>query len=190
MISKPLRQLFILMRGNSIAQIIPILITPIITRLYSIEELGALAVFVALSSILAALSPAGLEQAILLPKSNRRAYRVMTVSLFSVMLVTTIVLFVFGLIYLINPSIRIVQQLGFLFWLIPISSTLLALINIVNQMQLRLSRISIISNGVILKFVSLGLIQVLWGWIVKYGAGLIYGRIISNIRFDSPCIYL
>ncbi len=179
--SKFLSQLLVLLRGNTVAQIIPIIITPIITRIYSIEAIGALAVFVSLSSIIAALSPAGLEQAVVLANSNRRANRVVLIAGMSVLLFLLISLALITLFKFLIPANKLLIELDVFVWLIPVASALLASTNILNQYHLRHTELKKISNGVILKFTSLGIIQIGLGILARIETGLIWGRISSNI---------
>ena len=65
------RNVLTLMTGTTIAQAIPIAISPILTRMYSPEEFGVLALFVALASIFGSMSTGRYALAILLPKDNK-----------------------------------------------------------------------------------------------------------------------
>ena len=61
---------FTLMVGSTLAQAIPIAITPILTRLYTPEDFGVLALFIAITSILGSVVNGRYEQAIILPKKE------------------------------------------------------------------------------------------------------------------------
>ena len=176
-----LSQVLVLLKGNTVAQIIPIIITPIITRLYSIESIGALAVFVSMSSIIAALSPAGLEQAVVLANSHRRANRVVLIAGISVVIFSLISWLLITFFKTVAPSNRLLVELDKFVWLIPVASALMASTNILNQYHLRHSALKNISNGIILKFTSLGIIQVGLGLLTKIESGLVWGRISSNM---------
>ncbi len=67
------RNSFILLSATTIAQIIPIAIYPIVTRLYSPSELGILSVFLSFTGILSILATGRYEFAILLPKEEKSA---------------------------------------------------------------------------------------------------------------------
>lgn len=160
---------------------IPILITPVITRLYSIEAIGVLAIFVSITSILGVVFPAGLEQAVILPKSQRRANRVVTLAFTSVAVMTLLValgLFAFKTLW---PENSVFRDLGMFIWIIPPVTACIASVNVLNQLHLRKSRIKEIANGTIAKFISLGSVQIVLGWIGAVGGGLVWGRVTSNI---------
>jgi cbb3-type cytochrome oxidase maturation protein len=66
-----------LMTGASIAQAIPILISPLLTRLYSPEDFGLAASYAALAAVIAVLATSSYEQAIVLPENDTAAVNLM-----------------------------------------------------------------------------------------------------------------
>ena len=70
------RNVLTLMTGTTIAQAIPVAITPILTRLYTPEDFGLLAVFVAFSTILGSISSGRYELAIMLPENDEDAINI------------------------------------------------------------------------------------------------------------------
>ena len=63
-----------LLTGTAISQLIPIIISPILTRLYTPTDFGDVGVFIGLASVLAILSSGRYELAIVLPKDDFDAY--------------------------------------------------------------------------------------------------------------------
>ncbi len=74
----------ILVTGTASAQFITVAATPLLSRLYSPAEFGKWAVFLAVSSITATLVTLRYETAILLPKDDRDAFRLVWLSGFLV----------------------------------------------------------------------------------------------------------
>ena len=66
-----------LMTGTTIAQILPVALTPVLTRLFSPEEFGAFAFFASIISILLVFSSGRYEQAIVLPKEDKDAINIL-----------------------------------------------------------------------------------------------------------------
>ena len=92
------RNVLTLMTGTTIAQAIPIAISPILTRIYTPEEFGIFALYMAFISIGAAIVTGKYEMAILLPKRNEYAKYLVVISIF----LTTcfsILLYIFYYIY-------------------------------------------------------------------------------------------
>ena len=59
-----------LMTGTTAAQAIPILISPILTRLYKPEEFGAFALYMAIASVLSVVVSGRYELAVILPEND------------------------------------------------------------------------------------------------------------------------
>ncbi|GMQ23418.1 O-antigen flipase Wzx [Algoriphagus sp. oki45] len=77
-----LRNILSLLTGTGVAQIIPILFSPILTRIFSPKEFGLFAFFFSISSILNIAAAGRLELAILIPKENKDSLMVLKTSIF------------------------------------------------------------------------------------------------------------
>jgi len=75
------RNVLTLMTGTSIAQAIPIAISPILTRIYSPEDFGILALFLSITSILSVMVTGRYEFAITLPKKKNDAIQLLWLSI-------------------------------------------------------------------------------------------------------------
>ena len=62
-----------LVTGTTIAQSIPIAISPILTRIYTPEDFGVLALFISITTILGTIANGRYELAIVLPKRDNNA---------------------------------------------------------------------------------------------------------------------
>jgi O-antigen/teichoic acid export membrane protein len=71
-----------LFSGTALAQIVPLIVTPILTRLYTPSDYGVLAVFAATTAIVASISTLRYDIAILLPNEDENA---MTISLLAML---------------------------------------------------------------------------------------------------------
>jgi len=70
----------ILTIGTTIAQIIPIAISPVLTRLYTPNEYGLLAVFISIATLFGIIATARYEMAIVLPESDSTAINIAALS--------------------------------------------------------------------------------------------------------------
>jgi O-antigen/teichoic acid export membrane protein len=75
------RHIVTLATGAALAQVLPLLIQPVLTRMYSPHAFGVLSLYVALMSNLAVLATARYEMAIVLPADDKRACNLMALSL-------------------------------------------------------------------------------------------------------------
>jgi O-antigen/teichoic acid export membrane protein len=96
--SELLKNTSILVSGTAIAQLIPILLQPILRRLYPSEIFGAYAVYLSLVGILAIISSFKYDLAIILPKKNKDAANI------------------FFLTVLINLAFNVILLLVILIW--------------------------------------------------------------------------
>lgn len=74
--------------GTTIAQLIVLLSTPIITRLYGPEPFGLLGIFTSITTVLGVIACLSLNFAILLPKSDKEAVNLLSLSILSAILIS------------------------------------------------------------------------------------------------------
>lgn len=75
------RNVLTLMTGTTIAQAIPIAISPILTRIYTPEDFGVLALYMSVASILSVAATGRYEMAIMLPKKEEDAINIVVLSI-------------------------------------------------------------------------------------------------------------
>ncbi|MCK9472257.1 oligosaccharide flippase family protein [Sulfurimonas sp.] len=88
-----------LMTGTTIAQAIPIAISPILTRIYTPEDFGVFALYVAIASILSVIATGRYEMAIMLPKKDEDAVNIVALSIiisFFVSFISLVIVFIFN----------------------------------------------------------------------------------------------
>ncbi|MBT4034557.1 MAG: oligosaccharide flippase family protein [Candidatus Marinimicrobia bacterium] len=96
-----------LITGTTLAQVIPVAISPILTRLYSPEDYGVFALFVSIVAILSAFASGKYELAIMLPRRERDAANILGLTFVLAMVSSAISL---GVLAIFNESIS--QVLG------------------------------------------------------------------------------
>lgn len=114
-----------LVGGTTSAQAMLVLASPLLTRLYTPEDFGLLAVYAGLLALFSVVASLRYELAIPLPESNEEAANVVILSLVTVLIMT----FISGLMVLVAGS-RIAEILGVpalagYFWLLPLGVLLL-----------------------------------------------------------------
>ena len=174
------RNVLTLMTGTTIAQAIPIAISPILTRIYTPEDFGLFALYISIVSFIAIVITARYEMAIVLPKSDIEAINIVALSIiitFILVLITSICLIVFK-----NEILNILnaKSLGNLIFLIPISLLMAGLMQTFNYWSNRKEYFSTMSNSQIAQSVSVGIMQPVLGYF-NFNSGLIIGNIIGRI---------
>lgn len=93
------RNVLTLMTGTTIAQAIPIAISPILTRIYTPEDFGMFALYMSLASILSIMATGRYELAIMLPKKDEDAINIVALSIlisFFVSFITLLIIYIFN----------------------------------------------------------------------------------------------
>lgn len=93
------RNVLTLMTGTTIAQAIPIAISPILTRIYTPDDFGIFALYMSIASIMAAVATGRYELAIMLPKKDEDAINIVALSIiisFFVSFISFLIVFIFN----------------------------------------------------------------------------------------------
>lgn len=174
--------------GTTIGQAIPIAISPILTRIYTPEDFGVFAVFLAITAIFSSIANARYELAIILPKKDEDAINVFAIGLFITILLSLFLLF---FIIIFNDSIVSFlgnEEIGIWLYFVPVSVLFIGLFNLLNYFNTRKKNYKDIANTNIIKGVIFATIQLTVG-IVKNGAtGLISGQILSLIFANTKLL--
>lgn len=159
--SKFVRGVSVLVGGTASAQILLVLASPILTRLYSPEDFGLLAVYAGLLSIISAISGLRYELAIPLPESDQDAANIVMLSIFFVLLISALT----GMaVLLAGDTIAIalgVPMLADVFWLLPLGIFLQGIYKIYNYWAIRVKKFTTIARTKITQSVAMLVIQLL-----------------------------
>ena len=177
------RNVLTLMTGTSIAQAIPVAISPILTRIYTPEDFGVFASYIGFVGILGALSVGRLDMAIMLPRKNEDAIRIILVALIISLI------FVFIQYFSIFTMDRLEEYTNFsiLSWhyLIPCGVFFHGFYSIMLSWHNRKKNYDLMSQSRIIQSSSISVLQVVVGYFNKFNFGLIVsdliGRLISII---------
>ena len=96
------QNVLILMMGTTLSQAIPVVITPILTRIYTPEDFGIYAIFVAIITILGSIVSGRYELAILLPERDDDAINIFALGL---LIITFMVMITVIIVTVFNDSI-------------------------------------------------------------------------------------
>jgi len=89
-----LKNILTLLTGTTIAQAIPMAISPILTRIYTPEDFGLLALYLSITSIIAVAVTARYELAIMLPEDDKDAINLLVLSIVIASAISAVVLFI------------------------------------------------------------------------------------------------
>ena len=167
------------MTGTTVAQAIPIAISPILTRIYSPENFGVFTVFMAIVGILAPIANARYEVAIMLPERDDDAINIFALGL---LITSALTIFLFIGIFFSQELIvtQVSNDIGPWLYLIPISVFFIGIFNVLSYFNIRKRYYKDMASAKIFKATAMAVIQVSMGFLKQGVSGLISGQIISQ----------
>lgn len=170
-----------LMTGTTIAQVIPIAITPILTRMYSPEDFGVLALFIAITAIMGSVANGRYELAIMLPTEDDDAINIAAMGLLIATLLSVVLFFpaIFLNDYIVEKLDN--QFIGFWLYFVPPVVWSLGLYNILNYLNNRKKSYKDMAKATVYKSVAQAAVQLGIGAVKATVSGLISGQIVSSL---------
>ncbi len=170
-----------LVGGTGIAQAMPVLVSPILTRIYTPEQFGILAFYMAAIIIIGVASTGRYERAILLPKHNKEAHNL---SVFSTILALAVSLIIFFLFVLFGD--QILEFFGFramsvLYYTIPAGIFAVGLFQISTFLLNRTKNYKALATAKIARSGGVSVGQLLFGFGGYSTFGLIYGKLFGEL---------
>lgn len=176
------RNVLTLMTGTTIAQALPIASAPILTRIFTPEDFGLFAFYLAIVSILAIIATARYELAIVLPNIRDNAYQIVIMSCGITTVLSLCTLF---LIWLLESQIvGLLNHTAITKWLywIPLSVFLTGIYQSLYYWFNREKGYRDMANSRIVQSSAMVLSQVSFGFFTKLTAlGLVLGHVIGQI---------
>lgn len=173
-----------LISGTMIAQIISYAISPIISRIYSIEDMGDFGLYSRIIAFISAIAMARFELSLPLPKNDSHSYLLYRLAI-KIALYTFGICFIIGLIYLFVTPFS--YSLLFFVIITLISSIFLILISLGTNWAIRKKNFTVISRSRISNSVFSNGFRLLFGLIGFGSFGLLVssllGYILSSIGF-------
>ena len=169
------------MTGTTIAQAIPIAISPILTRLYTPEDFGVFALFIAITGLFSTIASGRYELAIMLPKKDEDAINIFALAM---VIIVSLSLFLLILVILFNGYFTTLlnnNEIGFWLYFMPLALFFTGLFNILSYFNNRKQNYKDIANATIIKSIILAIVQLSVGSIKAGASGLISGQIVSSL---------
>ena len=187
--SELLKNTSILVSGTALAQLIPILLQPILRRYYSPETFGAYAVYLSLLGILTVISSFKYELSIILPKKDKEAANIFFLAfilnfLFNILLVLIIIFLKSDIAKFLNLS----QEFANYLYFVPLGTFLFNFYQSINYWLIRRKGFFAISKNKFVRRGFEGSAQVGFKY-ANVSQGLVIGDIIGHIANISSGIY-
>ena len=175
------RSSFKLSIGTTIAQAIPVILSPILTRLYSPSDFGVLGLYLSLSGILMTMASGSYELAIMLPEKNKDAINVAALS-FCIVIVFCIVLYFITTLFNLDIC-RFLHNSDLSQWLyyLPFVLFFLAGIQILNYFFTRRKKYGKLAMAQSGQGLVIGIVYLAAGFLKIGNIGLMWGRFLGAI---------
>lgn len=178
--SEFIKNVFTLLSGATVAQIIALISIPVLTRIYTPEDFGFFAIYLSIANILATISTGRYELAIMLPEKKENAIAIIK-AIFRIALVFSFLILILLLIVK-NTQNRLSEFIQpFYFYFLPLSIFILAFANVFAQWYTREKKFKLQAKIKIYKSSSNAVVNITIGlfYYVK-SLGLFFGHIISQ----------
>ena len=187
--SEVLRNTSILISGTVLAQMIPILLQPVLRRYYTPEAFGAFAVYQSLIGIIIVVASLKYDLAIILPKKDKEAANVFFLAfflnlVFNSILFLTVIIWKKNIAEFLNLSNEFVNYL----FIVPLSAFLFSFYQSINYWLIRKKGFFAISQNKFIRRGFEGSTQVASKF-ANLSQGLVIGDIIGHIANISSGIY-
>lgn len=182
------RNIVTLMTGTTIAQAIPIAISPLLTRIYTPKDFGVLALFVSIITIFGSIANARYELAIMLPEKDEDAINIFALG-FIINCILSLILMLLAIGFNdIFTRLLDNQEISFWLYFVPLAVFFTGLFNLLNYFNNRRKNYKDLKNAVIIKSIYSAVIQLSIGLIKTGATGLISGQIISNFFANTKLL--
>lgn len=176
--NKFIKNVSVLAGGTAVAQMLTVLILPILTRLYTPNDFEVFAMYTAVFSIFSVVVCLRFEIAIPIPEKDEDGLNLVFLSLLSICF--TVSIFTIGII-LLEDTINVWtdNKLGNFVWLLPVSLLLFGIFTAFQYWITRKKQFSKIAKARILQSMSASIAQLGCGALGVGSIGLVLGQIIQ-----------
>src|SRR5690625_4399814 len=173
------KNILLIAGGTAAGQVILILVSPLLTRLYTPEDFGSLAIFTSLLSIVVTVAALRYDFAILVAKNEKETVNLLVISFISLFLITTII--TTGLIFFRETVVEVFSMninANYLF-LLPLSILGLTGYGILSKLALKRQVYKIVAKTKFVQSLAVGTFQTIFG-LLGVKPGLIFGDVIGR----------
>lgn len=179
--SEFLKNLFTLLSGATIAQIITFIAIPILTRIYTPEDFGFIAIYLSIANIIATISTGRYELAIMLPKKKEKALAILKGTFRITLIISIISLLAILIIKNFDNKISAFIH-PFYFYFLPLSIFIIGLTNAFTQWFTRQKEFKLQAKAKIFRSGSNAFVNASLGFLFNLKSfGLFLGHMTSQV---------
>lgn len=170
----------VLMTGTVAAQLIPLLASPVLSRIYTPSDFGLLALYTALASIIGTIATLRYELAIVQPKNDKDAAALVWISIVALSIIIFLTIITSFLYNYFNFNFLGVDSIRSWLYLLPVSVLAIGTFQIFNKWLLRHGSYPVMSKSAMFQSGTSSSTQLLFG-LSTYNGGLVYGQLCGQL---------
>lgn len=174
------RALLLIMSGSILSQVIVFLSLPIITRLYTPEQFGLLAVYVAIFTMISVVACLRFDIAIPIPKSEEAAVNLAALALMSTLAIAILVLLVLLIVWALDIEFITSIEIWGYAWLLPIGTVFAGLFTTAQFWSIRKQRYYQIGRTRVFQAIVGAATQIVAGLLNIIPIGLLLGHLLMT----------
>lgn len=186
--SQFLRNVAKLSSGKLLALAIAVVVTPIVSRLFSPSDYGVAALFIAASTIASSVLALAYERAAIFPKDDQKANRVVYLALAVSIVTALLILLLIAVCALIWPDIIEGSNFGSFLWLLPLGAFLMSLKGVGVALCVRRNDYTAIATADVGEAGITAATRIFWGLVIGSStAGLLTGHLLGLLFATLAC---
>ncbi len=170
-----------LFTGNGISMAVNLLALPVLSRLYTPEEFGSVALYIAIAQLIAVFVSGRYDYALMIPRKNGEALKValsgVVLSFYMTILVAVALYFSYDRLLAFFPN----PAFSKLIWMLPVFGFMLSVRQILSMWFSRKSRFGFTSQSKVLQTVVSNVVRMLRSFYANGVAGLWLGFVVSEV---------
>lgn len=176
-----------LVSGTAISQGVTLTVMPLLTRIYTPQEFGNFALYLAIVSTISVVSSWKYELAIMLPKKDKDAQALLFISIVITVLMSVLILLI---LIIFNKQLTVLfDNLRLFIWMIPVGIFFTGIVQVFSAWNTRNQFYKNVSGARITQAGSTAISQFSFRYYSGISKGLIWGSIIGFILSLAVLIY-
>lgn len=163
-----IKNILLLVTGTGLAQLIPLLVSPILTRLYSPEDFGVLATFMGIVSVVSVIAAGRYELGMILPKRDSDVFNLLALSI-----IIALSVFLFSMIVALSYLKATDGEL--IYYFIPLAILFISLNTIQDKYNNKYKKYKVMSAQRIVKSIVEAMVSVSFVLVLDMETGMIFG---------------
>lgn len=182
------KNILTLITGTTAAQIIPFAVSPVLTRLYSPDDFGVLALFFSICSILSVVAAGRYELSIVIPEKDDEAANIVALSIFVSVVFTLCLQIVFAVFNSQIATLLGNESISFWLYFVPLVVFMMSLYNILRYFSIRIKDFKNVAVTRAVKSAAGAFIKLGLGFVGFTSGGLVTGEIVSHFFGNTSLV--